>query len=77
MIRKKISIFSDDKVRINVRKGISVVCAITILIVGMDFFNQLLIKKNSLKKYEPFFVGEQEYDVLFLVHLMCKWVFRY
>lgn len=62
---RMISIIQFCKFRIFVKRIISVICVMIILISSLCYFNKLLIRKDSLIKYRPFFESEQEFDVLF------------
>lgn len=65
MRQKTLSIFNFDQKKIAVRRIVSVICVVTILLGGLYYADRLLIKKNSYRKFEPFFQNDQEFDVLF------------
>lgn len=65
MKRRMIFIMQFGKGRTYVKRIISIICVIAILISGLNYSNKLLIRKDSLIKYRPFFESEQEFDVLF------------
>lgn len=55
-----------SKLKIYMKRILSIFSVVVILAVGLRYCNQLFIRKESYKKCEPFFNSNEEFDVLFL-----------
>lgn len=62
MVNSKYFIFFYKKV---IRRIYSVIFVLVIFCCGLNYFNELLVNKDSQKNYMPFLENEREFDVLF------------